>query len=1343
MIDAGTTKTTTHGNAARPQDAEIGRVMETYLAALEAGEPVDRKAWLARFPQWAEALSPMLEQLEALHGMAVRVADGEEVDTPAGDAPPPQLGEFRIVREVGRGGMGIVYEAEQTSLGRRVALKVLPFAAMLDQRQLTRFKNEARAAATLDHPHIVSVHSVGCERGVHYYAMQFVDGYSLAQVIVALRAQNRMRANDRDANDDAGTPLSAGGEAQDATCDWPLSPDASHSPQPPASSPSGATAAETVAAEALATILSEHRDNPASHYRNVARIGIQAAEALQHAHERGVVHRDIKPANLMLDANGEIWVTDFGLARLEADAGMTMTGDVVGTLRYMSPEQIQGKPAVVDHRTDIYSLGATLYELATTQPPFDGEDRQTLAQQVSGEEPRFPRGLGPGVPKALKTIVLKAMSKSPADRYATAQELADDLRRFIEDKPIVARRPSILDRAAKWSRRHRGAVAAAMLLLLLATIGSSVAALYISESQQAEQAARIRAQDNLEIALTALDEVYAKLVNEVLPAQQTLSDTDRRIMESIITIYKSLAEANVGNPDLEEKVYLAYFRVGMGASALDMHEDAAAAFRNAARVVEQRLDRDPTDGDSRANLMYACLYWSRSLRHPSQKAEVLKLLQKAIDIGEVLYAEGHRPEWVMNHLRECYYAYCNAVVIPVARLNRGYVGEWDPTPVRRQLDRAIELGTALVQRFPDNSSYRESVTFPMTLAKRPTEEIFQILGPVDILRVDDQEFLGSAQGYAHVTAAYADELRKQHRIDEAIQMYEKAIAISERGIQLLPLVEVHHEALCGDLEKLGRLYERTVTPPQADKAAACYGRVLEVAEDYVARRRNLPVDSYIEDCVKRTLGRLTKMQDTGVAESVFRNRAAKWELLARVSPTDVDARKQAILALVPLAEHLQQRDQDAAGEAAWLNSLDLTKKLVQDFPDDLDARRMLWQRYVALAVFYHHRNQPTDAAAAIAEAAAAFERAWTMPANVAADQGSLHALITGATIFVESANALDNQVLAVDHIRRCAELATDSRDAFDVATTDPENPTVSLSELRGFLAAIVGLANQVQKSDDEETAQEVRRTARMLLVSSGCVVPRLPYYRDMKDVLGDAEVRRLVIDVYEDLRVALVDARLKSDSDKLRQRFAQTSIGLHALLVHGNGATVEDEQRAKAILDEALASYGATSFASLSELDQKLVTNVMAHVGELLGYNPDPAPGDFQRALELTKERMRLSAKSAREGSRTHAVALFRNDQHAAAVAEFERNVNGGKGADPEHLICWAMALWHVGDQDAARQKYEQSLAAMDKRGIASARFERLRAEAQSLLQIDDAPATATVPAPTDGNSPSSPTKTQ
>jgi eukaryotic-like serine/threonine-protein kinase len=458
-------------------DPRVIAALEAYLEAIRTGRPCPRDEFLARNASIADVLGECLSGLEFIQKAAVQfVASGE--DRPRTEAEPvlprAQLGDYRVLREVGRGGMGVVYEAEQLSLGRRVALKVLPFAAAIDPKQRQRFQIEAQAAAQLHHPHIVPIFGVGCEGGIHYYAMQFVEGCSLAAIVLELRSSDSMKGRARSngpvemkeampetedflpAGSTAGVAGEPGvaGPAPDSACDFLLAPEGERP--------------ESGFSFVSATVGPLHRDR--AYCRQVARLGAEAADALDHAHGLGVLHRDIKPANLLVDRLGALWITDFGLARFHGDLSLTGTGDVVGTLRYMSPEQALARRGVVDQRTDIYALGVTLYELLTLRPAFDGRDHQELLRQIALEEPVRPRRLNPAIPRDLETIVLKAMAKDLPNRYTTAQELAADLRRFLDDKPIEARRPGLLERTLRRSRRHWKQVATAAVIVAISMI---------------------------------------------------------------------------------------------------------------------------------------------------------------------------------------------------------------------------------------------------------------------------------------------------------------------------------------------------------------------------------------------------------------------------------------------------------------------------------------------------------------------------------------------------------------------------------------------------------------------------------------------------------------------------------------------------------------------------------------------------------------------------------------------------------------------------------------------------------------------------------------------------------
>lgn len=474
------------------QEIRFNSYMATLLEVHDQGHEIGPEELSQQHPDLADEIAEFLDADQGCRQMAgplrqLYQSTGAFGDVrPAGPnkATPPRatpsgtttsletgvLGDFRLIREVGRGGMGVVYEAEQISLGRRVALKVLPFAAALDGKQLIRFKNEALAAAQLDHPSIVDVFGVGCERGVHFYAMRFVEGQNLAEVIHDL--QTRVPIAGAAAIDAAGKEASLEDPVYAVTR---LGSQAIGPQSVVTSMPS------TTPQARLSTLGS---CSPSRYYRLAAEIGAQVADALDYAHERGIVHRDIKPSNLIVDARGKVWVADFGLAQIQNDSRLTVSGDLIGTLRYMSPEQALAKRIPIDHRTDIYSLGVTLYELLTLQPVYRGEDRQELLRQIAFEEPVPPRKLDKSIPTELETIVLKAIEKNPAERYGSTQEMAADLRAFLTDQPIKARRPTWTQELSRWGRKHRALVNSALAILVLAVIGLSASTAMIAAQQR-------------------------------------------------------------------------------------------------------------------------------------------------------------------------------------------------------------------------------------------------------------------------------------------------------------------------------------------------------------------------------------------------------------------------------------------------------------------------------------------------------------------------------------------------------------------------------------------------------------------------------------------------------------------------------------------------------------------------------------------------------------------------------------------------------------------------------------------------------------------------------------------
>lgn len=375
-------------------------------------------------------------------------ASGKSEELPPGS----RLADFEIISELGRGGMGVVYHARQVSLDRPVALKVMTGARRIGPSAAERFHREARAAARLNHANVVPVYAQGTQGDTHYYAMKLVEGVSLDTAIQSrpelLSSTHHVSASSQRAVERLG-PLPARAPSKSMSA-------VPHAP--PAETPSPQTT-PSVRRSAL-------------DYRYMATLLSGAADGLAHAHQNGVVHRDIKPHNLILGDDLQLHLTDFGLAFLSVEAHITLSGEVMGTPAYLSPEQVRGDLGAIDHRTDIYSMGVTLYEMITRHRPFEFDSRDQVLHAVAEVEPRRPRLWEPSIPRDLETICLRAIEKDPARRYVTASAMAEDLRRFGEGRPILSRRAGAVERSVKWARRHRSLSTAIVAIAALFFAGA-------------------------------------------------------------------------------------------------------------------------------------------------------------------------------------------------------------------------------------------------------------------------------------------------------------------------------------------------------------------------------------------------------------------------------------------------------------------------------------------------------------------------------------------------------------------------------------------------------------------------------------------------------------------------------------------------------------------------------------------------------------------------------------------------------------------------------------------------------------------------------------------------------
>jgi eukaryotic-like serine/threonine-protein kinase len=858
-------------------DPRVIEAVEAYFAALEAGEKPDRHAFLASYPDVAEALAACLDNLEFIRTAAPQLyaapvlGRADLADSPSDVPLGVPLGDFRLLREIGRGGMGVVYEAEQLSLNRRVALKVLPFAAGLDSKQLQRFKNEAQAAAHLHHTNIVPVYAVGCERSVHYYAMQFIDGQSLAAMIQELRQQAGLAATSDTASVSAAAlakelasgrwaPAKRGLVDAEATAPYGALPPAAEAP-----------AAETLQSVVPAPSTDASIKSPAF-FRTVANLGVMAAEALEHAHQLGVVHRDIKPGNLLVDARGNLWVTDFGLAHVHSQAGLTMTGDLVGTLRYMSPEQALAKRVIVDHRTDIYSLGATLYELLTLEPVFPGSDRQELLRQIAFEEPRPPRRVNKAIPAELETIVLKAMEKNPADRYGTSQELADDLRRHLGDKAILAKRPSLAQRTRRWGRRHKPVVwsvaVSAVVLLILAVVGLTVSNLRIAHEQALTKVQRDEAEANFRKARQAVDDQFTLVSQSTLFEAPGLQPLRKDLLERALKYYLDFLEQRPDDPELQAEIAAAHLRLYQIHEAIEgpYNPGAMQQLEKGVEIVEQLLREQGRDarlylrlaGFTKGGRPLYGVYIAPAAQPPA--FVLIPLFQRIANIWEDFVQDNPAEVGFRSDLATFYFA-----------LQEWQASVGQPAEAMANIRKSLAIREKLARQNPKAHEYRSQLA--------ETHQSFalrlQQTGPPDAV---ENHFYRALE----LRQELADECRD-------VPHYRLMLAVSLKD--------------CGDW--LGR----TGRPKEAEET---YRKGLIVQEELVVEFPQTPVYRHILAAIYESLGHVLRdAGKTDKAEKAYREALKNWNVLAEKFPTNFNYRVPYSSFCLCLLLEASHRDEEA------------------------------------------------------------------------------------------------------------------------------------------------------------------------------------------------------------------------------------------------------------------------------------------------------------------------------------------------------------------------------------------------------------------------------------------------
>lgn len=718
-----------------------------FVASLRDGRRPAIDDYAQRHPDLANDIRELFPTIACLERARTQSeATSDEGRATLGPAQLTRLGDLRIVREIGRGGMGIVYEAEQESLRRRVAVKVLPRQALLDDRQLRRFEREARTAANLHHTNIVPILGVGESDGFRYYVMQYIRGVSLDQILPQISNEDSRNGTGKastdasslaqalvsgkfDTDGDESGSISTAGLVHDGVdSEEPGHVEESghvdsHALAPTVAGP--AATLEGVSAPDSSTDVAAETNLGPQYWLSVARIGLQVSSALDYAHEQGTLHRDIKPANLIVDPHGTAWVADFGLAKAIEHDDVSRTGDIVGTLKYMAPEQVVGE---ADARSDLFSLGLTLYELLTLQPAYDDAQRRDfLLKQATTPSPAPPRRLNPSIPRDLETIVLKCIAPEVDHRYQSAEELTADLQRYLDGRPIHARRIMPWERLWRWARRNPALAttsAAALVLLCTVAVMSSVGYVHLSEAHGQTQSALGKAteqhqlaEENATLALSALDRIFERFAPTGLPsafdgtdgnqmeASAVLSNEAADLLAELVNFYKTLREQRGDDPAYQERIGLANRRLGDIDQRLGRYEQAATAYDRALAIYAPLAE---SSSSPEHTLALAGLYTEMGNTQRSQRdfEKAAASYASAEQLLEPL-AEGRDNDLATFELARVYHLQVRGNALAPARLrsNKSQRLIANREEAERKLQWAVDRLHELTARQPANPAY--------------------------------------------------------------------------------------------------------------------------------------------------------------------------------------------------------------------------------------------------------------------------------------------------------------------------------------------------------------------------------------------------------------------------------------------------------------------------------------------------------------------------------------------------------------------------------------------------------------------------------------------------------------
>ena len=629
------------------KDALLEKIVADYTRQFRDGDRPAIGDYKSKHPEFANEIEELLTSVAMIEGLKIESASGSSSsqDSVTDDLTNrKQLGDYLLIRELGRGGMGVVFEAVHKSLGRRVALKVMKSRDADNEKYITRFRREAQAAAQLHHTNIVSVFGVGEYDGYHYYVMEFIDGTPLNQVVKTIAWQaSQLHQKQTGSTYDYDSVTLISGEPYDQTGPT-LDRPADHSGDL-TSEPRSESDAVPVSSMAGKNVSNNHQlITGKSRFRWLANVGSQIADALSYAHGQGVLHRDIKPANLLVDQQDRVWITDFGLVKFNENLdALTKTGDLIGTPQYMAPESFKGE---YDQRSEVYCLGLTLYELATLRPAFKNGSTGELIHAITTTTPPPPRKIDSAVPRDLNTIIEKAISRAPSSRYENAAQLRDDLRAFSEDRPIAATQPSVFEQAWRWGRRNPLVATLAVLSAgLLCAVAATASIGYAWTTQayskleveaRSTEAARTlavenekiaianekkilkefaRAEANVSLTIQAFDDILREIVSpdsagfefnglgELGGIETAVTIKDAAILNQIVGFYERFAKQNTQSESLKAETAKAFRRVANINHLIGETEVAIQEYEKSLAIYKPVLEENPDSTEALLNVV--------------------------------------------------------------------------------------------------------------------------------------------------------------------------------------------------------------------------------------------------------------------------------------------------------------------------------------------------------------------------------------------------------------------------------------------------------------------------------------------------------------------------------------------------------------------------------------------------------------------------------------------------------------------------------------------------------------------------------------------------------------------